>query len=473
MNNLYRIFLVLFITTFFTSCFEDLDDNAIASKDIKDFVWSGMNHFYYYKDNVPDLANDRFASNSEYSQYLNDFSSPEELFGNLLYDPENVDRFSWITNDYIALEQQFNGIIKSSGYEIDFYPVPGNDSAVFGIVRLVLPNSPAASLGLQRGQIIDAVNGITLNDTNKNTLFRPNSYTIHLANYNNNGTPNDTTDDTIDSTTDTVTLNKETITENPIYITDVFTVNNAKVGYLMYNGFNANYNNQLNAAFANFQAENIQHMVVDLRYNPGGSVNTAMLLGSMLTGQFNGEIFTKLEYNDNLQNNNSTYNFSSSFDGNSINSLQLPKVYILTTGNSASASEMLINSLQAYAQLEIIHIGEQTVGKSQASITVYDSPDYGRNGANPNHTYALQPLVAKTFNKNDVSVPANGLTPLIPVVENPMNYGVLGNENEPLLATALQHILDNGRFSNLPQHTYKRLAHKNNEKPFEKDMYID
>ena len=72
---------------------------------------------------------------------------------------------------------------------------------------------------------------------------------------------------------------------------------------------------------------------------------------------------------------------------------------------------MLINSLDAY--IEVLHVGTLTVGKSQASITLYDSPNFTRTEADPRHTYAMQPLVAITVNKNDSQVPAQGLTPFI------------------------------------------------------------
>eukprot|EP01093_Parvamoeba_rugata_P000763 TRINITY_DN10944_c0_g1_i1.p1 TRINITY_DN10944_c0_g1~~TRINITY_DN10944_c0_g1_i1.p1 ORF type:complete len:117 (-),score=21.01 TRINITY_DN10944_c0_g1_i1:4-324(-) len=79
-----------------TSCFEDADDNIIRAStlDINDFVWKGMNAVYVYKDNIPDLANDRFDSSETYTEYLNNFSSPEDLFEDLLYLPDDVDEFS-------------------------------------------------------------------------------------------------------------------------------------------------------------------------------------------------------------------------------------------------------------------------------------------------------------------------------------------------------------------------------------------
>lgn len=474
MNNLKTFVLLLLTTTLFTSCFEDLDDNQASNISINDFVYRGMNIHYLYRDSVPDLAVDRFSNDGEFRNYLESYAAPEDLFESLIYNRQTVDRFSWITDDYIALEQAFSGVTKRTGLEFDFYYQPGSSSNVFGIIRLVLENSPAATNNLQRGQIFNMVNGTPLTASNYRDLLSDDSYTLHFATYNDNGTPNDISDDSIESTTETSTLTKVPYTENPVYKTEILQLNNQNIGYLMYNGFTADFNTHLNNAFAEFQTSNIQNLVLDLRYNPGGSVNTATLLGSMITGQFNGEIFAKLKYNSFLENNNSEYRFVSSFNGNNINSLNLQKVYILTTGTSASASEMVINSLNAYApQIEVVHIGQKTTGKSQASITIYDSPDFGRSGAYPYHTYAMQPLVAKTVNKLDVSVPSSGLTPTISLKENPANYGVLGDVNEPLLAAALQHITENGRVAFPEPNNFQRLKRDMNHNAFEKGMYLD
>ena len=133
---------------------------------------------------------------------------------------------------------------------------------------------------------------------------------------------------------------------------------------------------------------------------------------------------------------------------------------------------MIINSLGAY--INVVHIGTNTTGKSQASITLYDSPNYARSGANPNHTYALQPLVALSVNKDNDEVPADGLVPDIPFTENIGNLGVLGNENEPLLAAALMHIADNNRIQQNTLNTFvKEVGDSNDLMLMPKTMYID
>ncbi len=487
MKNYKAIVLLLAISILTVSCFEDNDDVGLSANEINDFVWKGMNVFYLYKDDISALSNNQFGINGlnnrygtteAYTSYLNETTSTKNLFESLIHEPEKIDRFSWIVSDYIALEQQFQGNSNTNGMEFNAYSTPNKPNEIFGVVRLVLPNSPADNSGLKRGDIFNAINGVTLTQDNLRTLLSPDNYTLNLAVYNDKNTLEET-DDSIDPINTSVKLNKIPYTENPIFKTEIINSGGENIGYLMYNGFTAGSENELNAVFAEFKANNIQHLILDLRYNPGGSVRTTTLLASMITGQYTGEIFEKLVYNNDLQGNNSNFNFTNRLaNGNTVNSLGLTKLYVLATGRSASASEGLINSLEPYMN-EIIQIGSNTVGKTQASITLYDSPNFSRNNVNPNHTYAMQPLVANGVNKNDVSVPSTGLPPSLGFEynETPINFGVLGHVDEPMLALALADIentsVKSAAIKSKAKHTFKLLLESNTLNPLEGGMLID
>ena len=124
----------------------------------------------------------------------------------------------------------------------------------------------------------------------------------------------------------------------------------------MYNGFYPNYESQLNAAFSALKSQGITELVLDLRYNSGGSVATATRLASLITGQFTNQIFAKEQWNTKLEDYYNSTNPSTLLNlftnklGNSetLNSLNLSKVYILTTKSSASASDLVINGLKPY-----------------------------------------------------------------------------------------------------------------------------
>jgi len=130
---------------------------------------------------------------------------------------------------------------------------------------------------------------------------------------------------------------------------------------------------------------------------------------------------------------------------------------------------MIINSLRPY--IDVVHIGDKTVGKSQASVTLYDSHNFQRQGANPSHLYALQPLVAITVNKDLLAVPPTGLIPTINVKESVTNYGVLGDRNETLLAAALASI-QTGRIA-IDTQGIRPILDSNSFKPHSQEMYID
>lgn len=454
MKKIKALIVITVATLFLTSCFEDRDDNFVQSSSIKDFVWNAMNFAYLYKNEIPDLANDRFGGNAEYVAYLDDFASPETLFESLLFQPSTVDRFSAIVPDYIALEQRLQGIFKTNGMELTPYALASSSTDVFYLVTLVLPNSDAEAKGVKRGDIFAQVNGVTITRSNFRDLLSTDSYTINLGTYDTKGTP-ELTDDTIDTDGADIALEKFQLTENPIYISDIFQVGGENVGYLMYNGFTAGSEVGLNDVFNAFKSNNVQHLVIDLRYNPGGRVSVTTYLASMITGQFTGQVFEKLIYNENLQNNNQDFLFADSFNDTPINSLGLNKIYVLTTDRSASASEGLINGLKPY--IEVVQIGTETTGKTQASRIFYDSGRdnaFRRQGANPAHTYALQPLIANGVNKNLESVPGTGLPPTdgFEYQESILNLGVLGDVNEPMLALALADIENTtGKFNRIKQ----------------------
>ena len=429
------LLLFIVITPLFTSCFEDNDDNIQTSSelDIKNFIYRGLNFFYLYKADTPELANDAFVNQDELNDFLNSYDSPESLF-DYLKSPQ--DRFSLLVDDYIELENTLNGITKNHGMEFGLVYYPNGSNNVFGYARYILPGTDAEAKGLERGVIFNTINGEQINDTNYRNLLELEVYTIGLATIEG---------EDIIPTEESIELIKEEYTENPIYIAETLTIEGQKVGYLMYNSFTKDFDPQLNAVFAQFQADGITNLILDLRYNGGGSVETAIDLSSMITGQFNAQLFVNEEWNDDRQADYAAPNLFNNqiHTGEAINSLNLNQVYVLTTSSSASASELVINGLDPY--ITVAQVGGTTTGKFQASFLLYDAPapNFSRNQANPGHTYAMLPLVFKTVNANGFTDYIDGLDPEIEYLEDYANLGVLGDINEPLLATALNDIFPN------------------------------
>ena len=427
------LLLLITISTLFVSCFEDLDDNiqTASDLDIENFIYRGLNYFYLYKADTPELANDNFANQGELNTFLNSFQTPESLFS-FLKSPQ--DRFSLLVANYNELEDALNGVSLNNGMEFGLVYYPNNSSNVFGYVRYVLPGTDAESKNLERGMIFNSIDGQQLTETNFSELLSLNSYEIGLATFD--GTA-------ITPTGESITLVKQQYTENPILIAETLTVQGQKIGYLMYNAFTRDFDSQLNGVFAQFKADAITNLVIDLRYNGGGSVQTAIDLSSMITGQFYNQVFANEEWNTDRQAEYASPKLFDNqiFTGEAINSLNLTKAYVLTTKRSASASELVINGLNPY--IDMTQVGDTTTGKYQASFLLYDAPapNFSKSQANPGHTYAMLPLVFKTSNALGFTDYAEGLFPDIQLKEDYINLGVLGDVNEPLLAAALNDIL--------------------------------
>lgn len=414
---------------------------------VRDFIWKGLNTYYLWQADVPNLQNNRFGSlsdtkadkNRSYTEFLKSFQDPEHLFYvGLLNNYRRIDRFSYITDNYTDLENQFKGITASLGmnYTIGLVQKLG---IYLAYVRYVVPNSDAERLGLQRGDVILSINGQQLTRTNAQQLLQKTPI-ISFATYR-------FVNDKFEPTGKTYTLRQEQTPENPVLIHKVFNKGGKKMAYLMYNAFVADFDEALNNAFADFKAQGVTDLILDLRYNGGGSVDSATYLASMITGQFNGQVFAVEKWNSKLQpfrGNTREYFTSNMVKGSrqvAINSLRLNKVYVITSDGTASASELVINGLKAY--IDVVQIGETTMGKNQGSVTVYDFTDKQRKVKNPKHKWAMQPLVMKIENAKGIGDYVNGLEPNIQISEIVNHLGVLGDETEPLLARTLQEITGN------------------------------
>jgi len=443
MKTILKSALFLFLFAFSLQSCEDNDDVAApADVQINSFIWKGLNEVYLWQADVPNLADNRFATENDFNNFLKGYAKPEDLFEDLLNKPESkypngdaIDRFSWIVDDYTVLEQELSGISKNNGVDFRLSRVASGSNDLVGYVRYIIPNSDASAKAIKRGDLFTSINGTKLTVSNYQELIGKDTYTLNLADYNGsafvlNGK--------------SVSLTKTVLEENPIFINKVITSGSHKIGYLMYNGFYADYDDRLNQAFGTLKGQGVTDFILDLRYNGGGSIATSAKLASMITGQFDTQIFSKMTFNSKQMQGLSTADLEDlnvRFVKN-LNSLNMTTVYVITTASTASASELIINGLKPY--INVVQIGETTVGKNVGSFTVYDSETLTtKKGINPNHKYAMQPLVLKITNSVNFGDYTQGLVPTYQQFESVLNYGVLGETTEPLLSNAISKITGN------------------------------
>ncbi|MCK9640568.1 MAG: S41 family peptidase [Prolixibacteraceae bacterium] len=453
------------------------------ASEVNTFVWSSMHDYYLWNDKIPNLTNTYYqmltSTSANYQRnkdslnvYLNKFTDPSKLFNDLLYQYKVVDKWSFIVNDYTIIDNWIAGISKTMGYDFQLYYLNSTSTDIIGVVRYVLKGSPADLAGVQRGDIFAKVDGVQLTDANYTAnLINKESFTLTFAKIVNG---------IITPTGKTATMTAIQLQEDPVFLSKVIDVNGTKVGYLVYNGFTSDFDQELNTVFQQFKTAGISKLILDLRYNGGGSVQSAIYLASMIYTTNTSTLFTKSVYNGILTPYiTTTYgasffnsNFTDKINTTAINALNLKDIYFIVSGETASASELLINGLKPYMNVKLF--GLNTYGKYVASLTLKDYD--ANNNLVTTHKYAMQPIVAKYANSLGVSDFVTGLVPDVIVDEKKSAMLQLGDENEYLLKTVLDYLkgLKSQRLTTPGSLANSRsLVARKDLMQFSRDMYVD
>ena len=408
---------------------------TVTDKEVNDWILGNMQQYYYWNEKIPANPDKTLAPKKFYESLLNTYSATGNPDG---------DRFSWIQESADELKASLNGETKTDGLEFKWYLRTAGSSDVIGKVLYVQKNSPAAQAGLMRGDIFYQVNGQTLNTGNYQDLFYGSgdtkTYTLAKVDATN----------TIVNTTTTKQTTAVVYQANPVFLDSVYTVKGKTIGYFVYNQFatgptgssDHTYDNQVDAVFSRFKAKGVTDLVLDFRYNPGGYVTAAQnLASSVAKGVDPSKIFYKKEYNKTLTPEllksygadwfNGYFLQKASNIGNNLRSL-----IVLTTGGTASASELVINGLKPF--MDVSTIGTTSYGKNVGSITISD--DTGRI------KWGMQPIVTKSFNALGQSDYSTGFKPAVEVKEYTNEvWKQLGDVNESLLSAAIARITGSGR----------------------------
>ena len=220
----------------------------------------------------------------------------------------------------------------------------------------MFPGSPAEGAGFARGQEIIAVNGETvavLGAAGLADAFGPSDVGVQRTFVIRRQ----------DASEYEVTVTKAEVTTDPVPQYRIIATPAGNVGYLEFWSFISTAEAELATAFADFAAANITDLVLDLRFNGGGLVSIADLLGDYLGGGSTGLVFSRTLFNANNASSNSEELFQSV-----ANSLILSRLVVIASSGTASASELVINSLEPHAAVTIV--GADTFGKPVGQVAV-------------------------------------------------------------------------------------------------------
>jgi C-terminal processing protease CtpA/Prc len=310
----------------------------------KDFVLAATRDWYLFDDLLPTTVDT--AS----------FATAEELLDHLTATArrQGKDRyFSYLTTR--AAEASLLGEGQFVGFGFRNRIDPGNRPMILEVFE----SSPASDAGLLRGDEIVAVdsgNGfvpvsqLLVGDTTISDVLGPADAGLRRG-----------LRLLRDGSTREVTLVKRTVTIDPIpdgYGTLVLPQSGTPgVGYLNLRTYISTADPQLVASFSQFRALGLTDYIIDLRYNSGGLLSIAELLNNLLGGdRAAADVQFRLLHNQRKSAENETTSFRPLQQ-----SVQPVRVAFLTSGATASASEINVNSLAPWVEVAIV--GEDTLGK--------------------------------------------------------------------------------------------------------------
>lgn len=414
-----------------------------------------VNKWIYENMSVYYLWNDKLSKNPNYILY------PKDFFNSILYKYNATsnpygDRFSWIQEDYKELLGNLSGVSSDDiGFEYIFVWADQARTHYYALVLYPKHGTDAESKKIDRGRFVTKINDQDITPGNYRDLFSgTGSKKLTMADWKLDSSvgPEDEgyPEYILTNSGDVNILMHSNFAENPVYRDSVYTIEDKKIGYLVYNFFardkgdkSNDYDKLLMNRLQNLQSQGIDEMVLDLRYNSGGAVSSAIALASALVkDRSTSNVLTTSQYNSIVHNSllkeyGANYNKDYFIDmilgtKTPIPSLDLPRLYVLTSGWTASASEFIINGLKPY--MDVVLIGETTYGKNVGSISIYDEND-------SKNKWGMQPIIVRYANSLGQSDFTSGFLPNYEVDEFKDLYLVdFGNTNDPLLGKALSLI---------------------------------
>ncbi len=334
-------------------------DKLGSSLDEKNFLRSWSNETYLWYSEIFDTNPQNTTKVADYFNLLK--TTAKTASGN----SKDKFHFTYDSADWYSLSE--TGV--AAGYGVEFSWISSTAPRNI-VVAYTEPGSPAANANLLRGAKLIKIDGydfVNANDSatidklnagiNPKTLGEVHTFEVQ---------------DVGSSTTHSVVLQSGNITKTPVQNVKTFDSPRGKVGYILFNDHIKTAERGLYDAVNQLSVQGVKDLVLDIRYNGGGYLYIASELAYMIAGSSAtaGKNFEKTVFNDKhtttgLFGESLTptpfYNASKDIGG-ALPSLNLPRVFVITSGDTCSASESIINGLRGVG-VEVIQIGSQTCGK--------------------------------------------------------------------------------------------------------------
>lgn len=347
-------------------------------REINEWTYEKMASTYLWNEPIPSLALDYSTGYQAFLKSIldgvakhDDVNHDDGVYNNKFRTEYYTQLVSNAPDTKVVGQQS-----KGNGF---FRLRPVNIGVAVGVlVDAVIPDGPAEKLGVKRGHFISAVNGVDITTDNyKNVTGKiytdPMTITINTVAWEG-----EKLDQAILTPAGTVDLVPDTYVEPAIYKAETVELSNGKkVGYLLYMGFHADYDEQLMEVFDKFKADGIEDLVLDLRYNNGGEILSSAVLATLIAGpEHKGETLAKLTFNktrteagekaeykigikETIEYPDGYLPIEEALD----HSLGLDRVFVIATKTTASASEIIINGLRGL-DIEVNLVGTRTSGKN-------------------------------------------------------------------------------------------------------------
>ncbi len=384
-----------------TYCKKDVTSSQAKSysdtvKAVNEAIYSTMQQNYFWYDSIP-VVNPDVDIN------------PQTFINSIV---NKRDRWSFILTREQYQSDFVTGVYYGYGFSYGFDPQYNMR------IAYVFSSSDLYTAGVKRGWIIKSVNGVNADTSTAGTLFGGNIDGLKDTFVFVKPGGNDTT----------LAFAKKNVVQNTVLAYDTLHVDNEVVGYISFLEFELDADSALKSAIAYFLQNNVSDLVLDLRYNGGGSLDIAQNLANMLAGNIaNGKTFVNLAFNSKNTGSNVTYKFSSVPV-----SLTLNRLFVITTSNTASASEVIINCLRPY--MNVYLIGSATNGKPVGEVQ-FLLPYY----------YYFYPITFALTNADNYGGYFGGLA-VNQTAPDDLTHN-FGDRNEACLSQAL-YFITNGNFNN-------------------------